>query len=368
MLHKKNWIVLFAVLALGIAYRLLIWAIFPFGTGSDECQHWNYIAYIGNELSLPSHIDSVGEGGSWYENYQPPLYYVLMAILSGGDPMMARVWNIAFWAIGTVFSVGFLFRYYDRTLCFLAGCFLALMPSYAFAGLGVSNFQMSVMFCCIAFYYLRRQAMFFFLLAALTKSSAIVALPILVLLAIFSKHSRKWMLGGAVALVLGLAINMLVEYLRFGELGASVGRIAANYNIPLERTIRYTLETIFVGFGANSQIRCGSDVVAAVALVLFLFAALRSEHKVIYLISFLASFFICVADGQLHGVPTSGRFMWHLAPLLIEWPLWFLCDDETRMSITVVPSRLKWATIILFFLWVGHSTFKSLMMWQALSR
>jgi hypothetical protein len=85
----------FMAIVLGLAFRVVLAVLTPVGSASipgvlssynDELAHANYVMHIVEHGSLPGQVESIqGEGAltrGRYENYQPPLYYLLVAGIS----------------------------------------------------------------------------------------------------------------------------------------------------------------------------------------------------------------------------------------------------------------------------------------------
>lgn len=83
-------IALGAVIAVFVAVAIVYTRITPIGASPDELSHLGYIRGIADHFQLPP--------ASQAERQQPPLYYLLGAILSkftGGDPRLIRLLSVA---------------------------------------------------------------------------------------------------------------------------------------------------------------------------------------------------------------------------------------------------------------------------------
>lgn len=124
---------------------LLIWRV-PLGTAPDESAHWDYIAYVAENHSLPVFkITKAPDYG--YEFHQPPLYYVLNAPLwkafQGSDA--ARYATRIFSLICGVFCIFFLWDALKvlfparPEITVLATLFAGLWPLHQAVGASGSN-------------------------------------------------------------------------------------------------------------------------------------------------------------------------------------------------------------------------------------
>lgn len=101
--RRLPWILLGALIALFAGFAIVYTRITPIGASPDELSHLNYISGIANHFQLPP----AGQP----ERQQPPLYYLLGALLSlitGGDPRLIRLLSVALGALTilTVFLIG----------------------------------------------------------------------------------------------------------------------------------------------------------------------------------------------------------------------------------------------------------------------
>jgi 4-amino-4-deoxy-L-arabinose transferase-like glycosyltransferase len=136
------WVVLAAHCLLAIAYNLAT----PFGNNGypntpDEGAHFQYVAYVAREWRLPKFEGYAGVG---YEAHQPPLYYLLAAVvytLTGGEGKAVRLLS-TLCSAGVVWLVWLTLRRLapERPLLALAGMgFAAFLPMHIAIGSAVGN-------------------------------------------------------------------------------------------------------------------------------------------------------------------------------------------------------------------------------------
>ncbi len=83
------WMLLGAVIAVFVVFAVVYTRITPIGASPDELSHLGYIRGIADHFQLPP----AGQA----ERQQPPLYYLLGAVLSkftGGDPRLIRLLSV----------------------------------------------------------------------------------------------------------------------------------------------------------------------------------------------------------------------------------------------------------------------------------
>ncbi len=98
------WMVLGVVITLFVAFAIVYTRITPIGASPDELSHLGYIRGIADHLQLPP--------ASQAERQQPPLYYLLGALLAkltGGDPRLIRLLSVALGAL-TILTVSLIGR------------------------------------------------------------------------------------------------------------------------------------------------------------------------------------------------------------------------------------------------------------------
>jgi 4-amino-4-deoxy-L-arabinose transferase-like glycosyltransferase len=96
--------VLGVVITLFVAFAIVYTRITPIGASPDELSHLGYIRGIADHLQLPP--------ASQAERQQPPLYYLLGALLAkltGGDPRLIRLLSVALGAL-TILTVSLIGR------------------------------------------------------------------------------------------------------------------------------------------------------------------------------------------------------------------------------------------------------------------
>lgn len=141
------------IAALGLLLR--IWTIYSetIPLWMDELAHGNYVAYIHEhqripDMALAGEDVPLGPDRSLlitYENYQPPGYYIIAAICSGGSPLGAR------WVSVIMFMIA---------LCFVwaasrdqaVACALAFIPGVIYATSVISNDVFLLLGSAILFY------------------------------------------------------------------------------------------------------------------------------------------------------------------------------------------------------------------------
>ena len=114
-----------SVLALFVAVAIVYTRITPIGASPDELSHLGYIRGIADHLQLPP--------ASQAERQQPPLYYLLGALLSkltGGDPRLIRLLSVALGVLTilTVYLIGRRLFPNRPALAVGAAAIVALLP------------------------------------------------------------------------------------------------------------------------------------------------------------------------------------------------------------------------------------------------
>ena len=123
--RRLPWIVLGAVIVIFAAFAIAYTRITPIGASPDELSHLNYIGGIANHFQLPP----AGQP----ERQQPPLYYLLGALLSlmtGGDPRLIRLLSVALGVLTilTVYLIGRRLFPNRPALAVGAAAIVALLP------------------------------------------------------------------------------------------------------------------------------------------------------------------------------------------------------------------------------------------------
>lgn len=95
------------IIAIGCIVRFLCVYDRPVTAVNDESAHWNYVEYVRANGALPTEMREFYETKDVpelhsYENYQQPLYYAAMSVLSFGNLFTARMWSIAIFAISAL--------------------------------------------------------------------------------------------------------------------------------------------------------------------------------------------------------------------------------------------------------------------------
>ncbi len=213
---------------------LFAWSVaVPIFEAPDEPMHWDVARYIHDHSRLPVYASDMVEGN------QPPLYYLLIAPVSGGTsqptprpgvlthgiPMNAcpprafkdcpsdlrKFLSIRFARLITAFIslTTVLFIYlaafeatYSRYTGLLAGGLTAFLPQFTFRGMNISNDALVTMTCAIVTYLLIRllrrgfswrvgwAACICVSLAMLSKVSAIICFPVLAVVLVAG--ARRW--------------------------------------------------------------------------------------------------------------------------------------------------------------------------------
>ena len=88
----------------------LVWTVsLPPAHGPDEIAHVAYIEHLAVEKSFPTLRFS--EDGGWSEGHQPPLYYILAALLS---PIVGTAWGVRW--LSLLMGAGSVSAYYGLAL------------------------------------------------------------------------------------------------------------------------------------------------------------------------------------------------------------------------------------------------------------
>ena len=250
--RPRLWLVVILLLYVVLAFRFA--ALTPAWQAPDEPAHYNYIAHIAQTGSLP--ILQMGDydqatleklksekfppelsiDGVRYENYQPPLYYLLSAIvfrLSSGSLLVLRLFNVVlgFFALLLLYrSLELVFP--NKPLISLsATSFAALLPMHLAVTASLNNDVLAellinatllILLTWMERYYQPaaedagvdwRQLLLLGLfcgLGLITKIYAYVMLPIVVLTVIVVLWRRRSALGQGILSALWVAIPALL--------------------------------------------------------------------------------------------------------------------------------------------------------------
>jgi 4-amino-4-deoxy-L-arabinose transferase-like glycosyltransferase len=120
----------------------LAWMVsLPPAHGPDEVAHLAYVEHVAQERSLPS-LRFSADGG-WSEGHQPPLYYLVAALLS---PLVGTGWGVRW--LSLVMGAGSVLAYYglarrltgiSKTEAALLASATGLLPMFSFLTATVNN-------------------------------------------------------------------------------------------------------------------------------------------------------------------------------------------------------------------------------------
>jgi len=150
--QAPKWILPTLIAVYCVLTLLLIWRV-PFGLSPDEGAHFDYVAYVADNGSVPV-FAKVKAPEYGYEFHQPPLYYALCAPLwkASGDParkFLCRGVSLVCGALTLVLlwhAVSALFPH-QKWLPSLATGFAALWPTHQGVGAAGSNDALAGL-CC----------------------------------------------------------------------------------------------------------------------------------------------------------------------------------------------------------------------------
>lgn len=176
----------------------------------DELAHGNYVAYVHEHWSLPDTAIAKedlppGAGRSLqvsYENYQPPGYYILAAVFSGGSPLGARLVSVAMFMIALCFVWA---GSRDPGIAWV----LCLLPGIIYATSVIGNDVFLLLGSAIMFYACAREKTWAFILGGVVlATSKFHGIPILGTAALFYFLKRKRLEAGIalVCAVIGIVI------------------------------------------------------------------------------------------------------------------------------------------------------------------
>lgn len=176
----------------------------------DELAHGNYVAYVHEHWSLPDTAIAKedippGSGRSLqvsYEHYQPPGYYILAAVFSGGSPLGARLVSV------TMFMIALCFVWAGSRDPGIAWI-LSLLPGIIYATSVIGNDVFLLLGSAIMFYACARKKTWAFVLGGVVlATSKFHGIPILGAVAIyyFLKQQRHKAGIALVCAVIGIAI------------------------------------------------------------------------------------------------------------------------------------------------------------------
>lgn len=176
----------------------------------DELAHGNYVAYIHEHWSLPDTAVAKEDlppapGRSQqvsYEHYQPPAYYILAAVFSGGSPLGARFVSVAMFMIALCF-VWAASRDSAITLA------LAIIPGIIYATSVIGNDVFLLMGSAIMFYACAWDKTWAFILGGgVLATSKFHGLPVLLVVGVYYyvKHRPRWAMIALACALVGAAI------------------------------------------------------------------------------------------------------------------------------------------------------------------
>ncbi|MFC1475911.1 hypothetical protein ACFLQW_02810, partial [Candidatus Zixiibacteriota bacterium] len=177
----------------------------------DEMAHGNYVAYICEHWSLPDAAFaneqlSAELGRSLkisYEHYQPPGYYILAAVFSGGSPIGARLVSVAMFMVA-------LFFVWAASRDLVIACALSLIPGIVYATSVISNDAFLLLGSSIMFYACTKKKTWAIILGgAVLATSKFHGVPILAVIGIYYlvKRQPKWAMITGVFALAGFAIT-----------------------------------------------------------------------------------------------------------------------------------------------------------------
>ena len=201
---RKFYIILFCA----VAVRVLYVYIEPMFNYPDESAHWNYISHIHDNMEIPDfavpYYHSVDmESSYWYENYQPPGYYVVGALVSFGNPYIMRWMNI-------LMFVAALCLVWKATEDVAVCCLMSFLPGFIAVTTVISNDVFLLLGSALLFYGSYNRSRFWTaVLGGLVLATAKAqGLAILVVVSSIYLYKRQWY-AGMVMSVLAILSGMI---------------------------------------------------------------------------------------------------------------------------------------------------------------
>lgn len=153
---------------------ILFAVMVPFGNNPDEAAHWDNVRLMSETKSLPVFVPPAGraelpadvrtsieraagiselpEGAlSRDESHQPPLYYIIAAILRtiGGDYLVMRILSAVFAGLTVAYCCWWCEAHFGEQYVRPLGTFLCVLPSQAQLGGAVSNDSLTHLLCAL---------------------------------------------------------------------------------------------------------------------------------------------------------------------------------------------------------------------------
>jgi len=290
-LHYKNWYIS-GIIIFAVFIRLVFVFAIPDWWAPDEYPHYYYIEKILLENELPHSIPQFPE----YECYQPPLYYIISAIIlkmaSGKkynfdrntleEPVRSYHQNIVMLRIFSVFLSGltlivaFLFlkniKLNDDFTVFGALAFMAVLPSFISNSVSITNDALANLIGALIILLLvgrRTPGNDIFLgvllgLGVLTKPNLLVFYPIIIIFLLVKYSASSGVIGSlCVILTISLIIGFpyyFINYRNYGSLiainpGVSVDLSFEHVNVKsLYSVIRNFFWSFWAAFGRIYEI------------------------------------------------------------------------------------------------------------------
>lgn len=159
---------------LGFLVSILFAVMVPFGNNPDEAAHWDNIRLISTTKSLPVFVPPVGRAElpapvrssiersagmsvlpdgalSRDESHQPPLYYIVAAILRtlGGDYLTIRILSAVFAGLTVAYCCWWVGIQLGDSYVRPVGAFICVLPVQAQLGGAVSNDALTNLLCAV---------------------------------------------------------------------------------------------------------------------------------------------------------------------------------------------------------------------------
>ncbi len=330
--HRRLVVALFAV---GLTLRLALLGVTPPFAAPDEAAHFRYIRYVATHHALPIQHARMGQTLD-YEDYQPPLYYVVSAPvyvvgrrIAGNEIGALRALrgsSLILWLMTFASAVVVVRRLrLEGTLPGLVGIALvALLPTYVGLSTEINNDGLSVALSTAALAVaagpiVRRSALVLGVLvglALLAKLTAVSLVPTIVVLVLARRVPWREAALGAVATALVLCPFALRNIVTYGSVTAeNVANIP--YTWPdLSMAIHTVMRGIIPTFWSTYGVANGVSAYAPIAqnltvglLVAWLWTALtRWRHARVWLSTAAGSFIMAGACGSVVAVLLTVRF------------------------------------------------------------
>lgn len=256
-----------AVVVTGLLCRLAFVVGTPLFRAPDEEAHFNYIKYVAHNLSFPVQVKDAGPEVN--ENWQAPLYYVVMAPVYSAVSAMSdsenatvyvlRGFSVLCWLLNLWFAFMFLnhLRIEDSFLRLLFLLPLCLLPTYIFTSAAINNDNLLILvggaaLCVLAKSPLSptRATAFGCLLGIgmLTKLTALVYIPVLAAMSLLDCVRKRTRLTSA---LLSCVAAIAIATATFAPWAVRNQRLYGSVTGENAGDFRYHWQSVFQGIDCS---------------------------------------------------------------------------------------------------------------------